>query len=126
LIGAELRDDRLETVVAASRSRPPDPQPPGLEVHVVDDDEQVLQRDLVEVLPPLNRRAAQVHERLRLHEDRVLAPPGDLGVRLPAPRRTVPRGQAFQDFEPDVMPRPRVFATRVAQTGNELHSARAT
>jgi len=46
--GPERADNRLQAVVAASRSRRPRPQTPQLQIRVVDHDEEIRQVDLVE------------------------------------------------------------------------------
>src|SRR6185503_7158718 len=121
-------------VVPAGRSRRPDPDPPRLELHLVDDDEEIGGIDLVELQQPDDRRAAQVHERERLGQDHVSCPerrrrvgPPPRDQRLDASRRrfpqaAVPPRQQIDGVEPGVVPRAGVLGTRIAQADDQLHS----
>ena len=104
--------------MTARRPRRPDSQPPGLELHFVDDDEQIRGLDLVELEQRDNRSAAQVHERQRLRENGATHPPGGHhgldAARRRRPLGAVPLRQQIHRVEPDVVPRAGVARTGVA------------
>ena len=65
---AEVLRDGLQPVVPAGGAGGAHADAAGREVHLVEDDHEIRDGDLVEAQDRGERLAAQVHERLRLHE----------------------------------------------------------
>ena len=95
------------------------------EIEVVTDDENVSCGDFVKDKMRLDRPPAEVHISGRSQEKYTLiAEPAisDVGLELTLPTVDVqPLGEDLQHVETDVVPSPRVLATGIAKTNNQLH-----
>src|SRR5262249_37893487 len=91
LLGAQVVADVAQPLLSAVAAPGPHPQLAERQVDVVADDEQVRYRHLVEVQHLADAAAAEVHERLRLHEEELFAVLDQLGD-LPLEARLEPAG----------------------------------
>ncbi len=118
--------DVAQAVVPAMRPPGPHPQLAQRQVDVVADDQQLRQRQLVEVHYLPDAAAAQVHERLRLDEKDLFSVLGQLGdLRLETalePATARPSREGVDDVVADVVPRPLVVPARIAQPDDDFHT----
>src|SRR5262245_8957207 len=120
--------DAPQALLRADRSPGPHPQLAERQGDVVTDDEDIPDIQLVEVRRRPDRPAAQVHERLGLHQEDLLGPLDrlrHLRFKLRPPAADAGgRGQVIDDGIADVVPCPVVFQPGVAQAHDQLHGVR--
>ena len=127
LDGAQFLNDRLQPVVAAGRSARAHPQTPQRKIRIVDDDQHVRRRELVERRDLADRPTAQVHEGRRLGEQHAFADLRDLRrprfpLRAIFQRHAIALRKLLGHLEPDVVPRVLVLAAGIAKTNDQLHT----
>src|SRR5262245_565506 len=119
----EMRDERLQPVVTASRPSRPRSQLGERQLHFVDDDEQVVLIDLVIPKQRANRLAARVHESHRLGQQRVaIAPARRDGLRRRGIELRVRSSRQFVEYrEPDVVSSATVLRSRISEPDDDFH-----
>ena len=122
-----MRDDALHPVMTAGTPRFPDPQPPGIQRHVVIDHQDILRRRIKIRSKRSDTRSRLIHERHRLHDHYFHAAndPGpvsssELSVRQPDP-------MSLREFrrhrKTDIVAAAPHTLCRISESGNDLHNS---
>jgi hypothetical protein len=123
-LGAQMLDDALHALLPARAAVLADAQGSQWEVHVVENDDDLAWRNLVEARQRADRLAAEVHVGLRLGEDhreaidRTRSHPG-LALFL-VKAQAVRGGQGIHAAEADVVAGGLVSVLRVPQADDEM------
>ena len=125
LLGPELVDDRAQPVMAAVAARLAEPELPERKREVVGDDQHVGQRRMLPSEDLADSDAGVVHPGQGLHEGQVQAVVPALrdvgGIALPAaPGPAGPLRDAVQHEPADVVARPGILRTWIAETDDDL------
>src|SRR5688572_11576134 len=128
LDGAQFLNNRLQPVVTTGRAARAQPQPPQGKVRIVDHNQHVRRRKLVEGRDLADRPTAQVHEGRRLCEQHAFVDLRNLRhPRFPAraafQRHVIALRKLLGHLEPDVVTRVLVLAAGIAKTDDELQRA---
>ena len=124
-VAADRADNRLQPVVASRASPLPDAQHAPGQRHVVVQHDHLFRAALQALQQIPHRQAAQIHHRVRLGQGHVL--PGELaqadqrlGFR-PLHANSSPLGDRVHGQKAQVMRRPRVLRTRIAEAHDQAH-----
>lgn len=126
ILRIEMPDNILQPVMPASRAGESQAQSPRRQRDIVQQDPDILRRDLIEPRDHPHRFAGEVHEGHRADEQHLLttniAFPVDGAIIPLRDRDIVPFRQPLDDLEADIMPCSRVLRARIAQPYNQFHS----
>lgn len=121
ILGAEVLENRADSVVPARPALFAKPQAAERQRDVVVDHQHFGSRPLVERGHLAHAAAAVIHERLRLEQHRAVPQPRHVTLPFRARRelRALGGGQAVEDHEPDIVAGPFVLPPRISEADDE-------
>src|SRR5687767_9736618 len=129
-VDAQLRNDRLEPVMAAGTSPGAEPDRAERQIDVVNNNEHVGERSLIPIDGFPHRGPAQVHVCLRLEEYDLLSLVecfDKVGAKsITSFAHNMPPRELIDDHETEVAPGRGVLPARVPQTHDDLHNQDAS
>ena len=119
-IAAEMLDDRLDPVVPSRRSFFPETQMPERQRNIIISDENIADLPFVKCDQLPHRAPTQVHESLRLHQDRPVGELREVSLpfRLCFEHDPFPRGNAVKQHEADIVPRIFILPAGITEADN--------